>query len=90
MTARAKGKTVDDYHKVKKDHRSPNFVVIDNTDRLRPLNARERCLLLGLPGDYYEASNANASLTTYHIGSTFDVASLKWILGPSLADFPRV
>lgn len=90
MTARAKGKLVDDYETVRATHRSPNFVVIDNTDRLRPLNPRENCLLLGMPCDYYEPSNANATQTTYHIGSTFDVRSLKWILGPSLAGFPQV
>ena len=90
MTARAAGKTVRDYDQVRSSHRSPNFVVIKNTNQLRPLNPDERCLLLGLPCKYHASNNANETRKTYMIGSTFDLDSLRWILGPSLAGFPRV
>ena len=90
MTARAKGKLDSEYEAIRVGHRSPNFVRIEGTDALRPLNARERCLLLNLPGDYFEQINGCDTDVTYLIGSTFGAASIAWALGPSLAFFPRL
>ena len=90
MTARAKGKRDFEYDDIRVGHRSPNFVRIEGTDALRPLSARERCLLLNLPELYYEQINGCDTDITYLIGSTFGAASIAWALGPSLAFFPRL
>ena len=87
MTARAKKKEQADYDKVRKSHRSPNFVVIQGTYALRPLTARERCLLLGLPENYWEQISGSGTEITYLLGSTFGANSIAWALGPSLAYF---